>query len=233
MLLLAITMATGVASAVQIVDAPAAAVNMWVNGQRVNVPAEWESSENGKIWSLDWNSTDPAFPLQSVLAFGNIDPTLNYAFSLFNSSGAAISFEIEFILPYIGGPYNTFTLSNSSTAADANLSGNATVELYLQPNIANGLLDGTRVTGLGTGCSITPPPTDQTCFAGSDTTVPVLSNATGEFSVRIGLTLSPGDTYATSGVATLENTAVPEPAAYLFVGSGLLAVAAFRRRLVR
>jgi hypothetical protein len=164
-------------------------------------------------------------------ASGSPDPFLNYAVGFINPFAATTSFTLTILMPYVGGPYNSLTLSHSSNATDGNASGGATVGLNVDPNVANALLDGVIETGLDTGCTIIPPPNSQTCFAGADSTVAVASGAAGTFGVRLDFTLSPGDLYAATGRVELDNSAIPEPSTYFFIGTGLAALVAFRRRL--
>jgi hypothetical protein len=221
------TMAVGISSA-GIIDEPPPQPELIVNGEPVPVPGEWILQ--GETWIFNFRSTDPNYPLQNLLAAGNPDPILNYAVAFINPFAVTSTFTLNLLLPYIGGPYNSFTLSHSSNAADGNLNGTATVGLNVEANVANGLLDGVVVTGLETGCTITPPPNSQSCFSGADSTVAVASAAAGTFGVRLDFTLSPGDLYSATGVVELTNTAIPEPTSVILSLTGFGAFLFFARR---
>jgi hypothetical protein len=207
--------------------------SLMVNGERVEIPAEWQPENDGKTWTLNWLDPTGDHPVQNISVVGQTDPFINYAVGFINPFNSQTAFVLTLIVPYVGGPYNQSKLSHSSTATDGDDSGGATVGLNTELHKASALVDGVVVTGLATGCSITPPPSSQSCFTGADSIVPVVSGATGTLAVRLSFTLSPNDSYSATGKHTLENSSVPEPSTFLFVGAGLLAVGALGRRVTR
>jgi hypothetical protein len=229
-LILGLFLSPGTAHAAAILTPTGPVVTLEMDGQNLGLPYRWASAD-GKHWILE-SFVDPTevSPIQFLTATANSDPFLNFAVGFINPFPAPTIFVLTLLVPYVGGPYNQSTLSFASTATDGGGPLGATLLLNTDPHIGNALVDAVAVTGLSTGCAITPPPDSQSCFSGADSTVGVATLPAGFFGVRINFMLSPNDSFSASGQHDLTNAAVPEPATVLLIGTGL--VAALRRRFV-
>lgn len=208
-------------------------VQMFVNGRLIGtetfvpdpdgaVPVAFDAA--GANFQIDGN------------ALLDVDPFIDYSFTVLNFTENALEFSLVFVSPYTGGPFDTLTSEFSSTVTDADGNGGAGV----LPSDASGFMaipqiDGTNVlaAALGTGCTpeMTPGST-VVCDPLASTSTSVATLADGFFGVTVGFFLSGGDSMTGQGRVELLAVDVPEPASLILLGFGALTVLG-RRSLSR
>jgi len=203
-------------------------VEVTVDGRHVELPA---ITFDGKLWRLDYADTTGTSPLTGLQVSGDTDPFIDYWISVQNVTSGALNFSMSITSPYVGGPYNRVTLRHGDTVTDLGPDGATTIVPFSQPFVAQASLDNVAVVGLSSGCTVTAPPTPQTCFPDDETAASVSSLATGLFTMRVAFNLPGGDTFEASGNVTLDNArVVPEASSMLLIGAALVGVLGARRR---
>jgi hypothetical protein len=217
-----------------LIGAPAYAsmmgVQMYVNGELVAM--ETVDPDPGHAVPLQFDAKDPGF-LALGSALLDVDPFIDFNFSVINFTENAQLFSFTFTSPYTLGPYDTLLHEFSSTVTDFDQSGGAAVA----PTDASGFMsvpdiDGTQIlaAALGTGCTpLMAPGATVACDPFSSTSVSVVTLADGFFGVTIAFALSGGDAMDAVGRVELVNERIPEPASLLLLGLGLSLVAVRRR----
>ena len=182
---------------------------------------------------LSFEASEAGFQLEGS-ALLDVDPFIDFSFTVFNFLENPQLFTFVFTSPYTLGPYDTLLHEFSSTVTDFDQSGGAAVA----PTDASGFMsipdiDGTSIlaAGLGSGCTpLMAPGATVTCDPFASTSVGVVTLADGFFGVAVAFALSGGDGITGQGRVELVAQQVPEPAGLLFLGVGLTLVAMMRRR---
>ena len=164
------------------------------------------------------------------------DPYVNYALAVQNVTSTTQTFTFTLTQPYLGGPYNTLTDSFSDSVTDGGPAPDGSVTIGLVGGntfVAQPTLNGSDVSGMNTGCTVTGPPgfSGPGCVTSATLqTASVTDPAVGSFGVTLSFTLSPYDEYSFNGQVTLSNATVPEPASWIGLSLGVATILVLARR---
>jgi hypothetical protein len=205
-------------------------VQMFVDG--VLVGTETAEPDPNAAVPISFDAVEASFQMYG-LALLDVDPFIDYNFSVVNFTENALLFEFLFLSPFTMGPYDTLLSEFSSTVTDSDQSGAAAV----LPDDASGLMavpqiDSVDVLGaaLGDGCTpVMAPGATVDCDPFSSTSASVVTLADGFFAVAVSFFLSGGDAMSGQGRVELTNT-IPEPASLALFGLGIGILAVRRRR---